>query len=144
MPMSFHASIPPTIAWSISESIEWIKLSYGKCPKVLNTLFHFFFFFWPKFCFLCSCSLKYFNSGMANTRDPYQTLQEQSDLQEQSALFAHAIFFQNLVHLFITFNLYLTCTHNTQGKWGFLEAKSTSCLHFNRIFFLTWFFQWKL
>ena len=29
---------------------------YGKCPKILNTLFHAFF--WLKFCFLCSCLLK--------------------------------------------------------------------------------------
>ena len=30
---------------------------YGKGPKISNTLFHIF---WPKFCFVCGCFLKYF------------------------------------------------------------------------------------
>ena len=32
---------------------------YGKCSKISNTLFHIFFFFLPKFCFLCSYLVNY-------------------------------------------------------------------------------------
>ena len=33
-----------------------ITSKYGKCPKILNTLFHTI---WLKFCFLCRCLKKY-------------------------------------------------------------------------------------
>ena len=46
-----------------------------------------FVHFWPKFCFLCNCFLKYLMEwqtvktliGMANSEDPDQAAQEQSD-----------------------------------------------------------------
>ena len=43
------------------------------------TLYEIPYFFLPKFCFLCSCFLKYL-MGMANSVDPDQTAQELSDL----------------------------------------------------------------
>ena len=43
---------------------------YGKCPKILNTLFHIIIY--TKFCFFMHLLLKIL-SGIANSVDPDQT-----------------------------------------------------------------------
>ena len=60
----------------ISGMVLILNIEYSKCPKILNTLFHnFFFFFCIKFAFY-AVVLKML-SGMAVSVDPDQTAPEE-------------------------------------------------------------------
>ena len=50
-------TLGPSKSGLMSGVVLILNIEYGKCPKLSNTLF--FILFWPKFCVLCSCFVKY-------------------------------------------------------------------------------------
>ena len=51
IPLNRFIAFPTGVPGNVLKTAQ-----YGKCRKISNTLFHIL---WPKFCFLCSCFLKY-------------------------------------------------------------------------------------
>ena len=84
-------------------------LDYNKCPKILNTLFHNF---WPKFCFLWSCFLKYLVE--------WQTVETLigSSLSGSTVCICH--FVRNIVVLnFRTFTITIWSASHNHSRWHF-------------------------
>ena len=77
--------------WGTSNVNEYQQ--YGKCPKILNTLFHTFF---TKIFLFMQLFLKIV-SGMANSIDPDQTAPSEA-VWSGSTLFAYAILSEILVY----------------------------------------------